>query len=141
MSLGHFKLKGHRIQFLTRQNKDWNSRMWTMQYSTRALLGTAVQSKSSGAKQSGAKAKQARDLSKVLSMPMCSQWTFSNNFDQKYIKPFCLLNFCNMVGLDQITSKCLVCCHLQHQNQCMYRVRQLILMHFRQTFFHDLMTL
>ena len=54
--------------------------------STRALLGTALQSKSSGAKQSGAKAKQARDLSKVLSMPMCSQWTLLNKFNQKYIQ-------------------------------------------------------
>ena len=119
MSLGHFKgssllvIIGHRIQFLTRQNKDWNSRMWTMQYSTRALLGTALQSKSSGAKQSGAKAKLARDLSKVLSMPMCSQWTLLNKFNQKYIKFLCLLDFCNRVELDQITSKCLVCCHLQ----------------------------
>ena len=91
-----------------------------MQYSTRALLGTALQSKSSGAKQSGAKAKQARDLSKVLSMPMCSQWTLLNKFNQKYIKPFCLLNFCKLFELDQTTSKCLVCCHFQPKSTLIY---------------------
>ena len=64
--------------------------------------------------------KQARDLSKVLSMPMCSQWTLLNKFNQKYIKHLCLLNFCNRVELDQTTSKCLVCCHFQPKSTLIY---------------------